>query len=29
MEKLGYFLITAFFVVVTVLTLQEVERFYP
>ncbi|MEC7822123.1 MAG: hypothetical protein VYA20_00020 [Candidatus Neomarinimicrobiota bacterium] len=29
MEKLGYFLITAFFVVVTVLTLQEVEKFYP
>ena len=29
MEKLGYFLITTFFVVITVLTLQEVERFYP
>ena len=29
MEKLGYFLITTLFVDITVLTLQEVERFYP
>tara|TARA_B100000131_G_scaffold136853_1_gene133472 strand:+ start:704 stop:907 length:204 start_codon:yes stop_codon:yes gene_type:complete len=29
MEKLGYFLITAFYVVLIVLTLQDVEEFYP
>ena len=29
MEKLGYFLITAFYVVLIVLTLQDIEKFYP
>ena len=29
MEKLGYFLITAFYVVLIVLTLQDIEEFYP
>ena len=28
MEKLGYFLITAFYVVLIVLTLQDIEEFY-
>ena len=29
MEKLGYFLITGFYVVLIVLTLQGIEEFYP
>ena len=29
MEKLGYFLITAFYVILIVLTLQDIEEFYP
>ena len=29
MEKLGYFLITAFYVVLIVFTLQDIEEFYP
>ena len=29
MEKLGYFLITAFYIVLIVLTLQDIEEFYP
>ena len=29
MEKLGYFLITGFYVVLIVLTLQDIEEFYP
>ena len=29
MEKLGYFLITGFFVVITLITLEAIEEFYP
>ena len=29
MEKLGYFLITGFFVVITLITLEAIEKFYP
>ena len=29
MEKLGYLLITGFFVVITLITLQAIEEFYP
>jgi high-affinity Fe2+/Pb2+ permease len=29
MEKLGYLLITGFFVLITLITLKEIENFYP
>jgi len=29
MEKLGYLLITGFFILITCLTLQVIEEFYP
>ena len=29
MEKLGYILITGFFILITCLTLQVIEEFYP
>jgi hypothetical protein len=29
MEKLGYLLITGFFVVITLITLEAIEEFYP
>tara|TARA_B100000809_G_scaffold31514_1_gene27425 strand:- start:521 stop:724 length:204 start_codon:yes stop_codon:yes gene_type:complete len=29
MEKLGYLLITGFFVLITLITLNEIENFYP
>ncbi len=29
MEKLGYFLITGFFIVITLITLEAIEEFYP
>ena len=29
MEKLGYLLITVFFILITCLTLQVIEEFYP
>ena len=29
MEKLGYLLITGFFVVITLMTLEAIEEFYP
>ena len=29
MEKLGYFLFTGFFIVITLITLEAIEEFYP